>query len=63
MKLRTKKYLEKKEYKRWEQSQMECFYCVPCQAMNEWECVCDFLEEQEELKEQMFPTYYSDFND
>lgn len=52
---RSRKYFEKKEYQRWEQRQMECFVCVQCQAMNEWEFMCDFLEEQEELHQQMFP--------
>lgn len=46
---RSRQYFQRKEDDKYEQRMLNCFYCLCCQALNEYECICDWLEEQNEI--------------
>lgn len=45
---RSRNYFQRKKCLRWE-IDLNFFHCVPCQALNEYGCICDWLEEQNEI--------------
>ena len=37
---RSRKYFQRKEYDKWEQGMLDAMYCIDCQALNEFDCLC-----------------------
>lgn len=45
---RSRKYFQKKEY---DKGMLDAMYCTDCQALSEYDCLCEWREYRDEMRE------------